>query len=63
MSIKDFQAVLKYIKQTPVIFNIQLAVIVNTPKKVIFPVLAKTKLKDLNINPFSKVEASLAWLN
>ncbi len=63
MSISDFQKVLKYIKKTPVIFDIQLAIIVDTPKKVIFPILAKTKLKKLNIKPFSTVDAAIKWLN
>ena len=63
MSISDFQKVLKYIKKTPVIFDIQLAIIVDTPKKVIFPILAKTRLKKLNIKPFSTLSAALKWLN
>jgi len=63
MSIVDFQKVLKYIKQTPILYTLQLAIVVNTPQKTIFPIIAKTRLKKLNIKPFSTLDAALNWLN
>ncbi len=63
MGISDFQKVLKYIKRTPAIYNFQLAIVVNTPQKTIFPIIAKTKLKRLNIKPFSTLSAALDWLD
>ena len=63
MNIGDFQKVLKYLKQTPSIYHYQLAIIVDTPQKTIFPIIAKTKLKKLKIKPFSTIRAALDWLS
>lgn len=63
MNLNQFQAVLKYIDQTPKLYKIKLAVIVDTPKKIVFPILAKTKLKKLRIKPFSSKEAAIIWVN
>ena len=62
MSLKQFPVVLEYINQNPIIFRIKLAVIVSTPKKIIFPLLAKTKLKKLKIAPFSTRNAAIVWM-
>ena len=63
MNLKQFQAVLNYINKNPILFKIKMAVIVNTPKKIIFPILAKTMLKKLNIKPFTTRNAAVVWLN
>lgn len=63
MSLGDFQKVLKYIKQTPDIYNFQLAIVVNTPQQTIFPIIAKARFKKLDIKPFSTVDAALNWFD
>lgn len=63
MNLKQFQVVLAYINQKPILFKIKLAVIVSTPKKIIFPILAKTKLRKLRIKPFSTRNAAVVWIN
>jgi hypothetical protein len=62
MNILELPKVLKFFRRNPEIKRLPHAIIVNTPEKTIFPVLAKNKLSSLRIHPFSTIDAGLHWV-
>ncbi|WP_372751403.1 hypothetical protein [Labilibaculum sp.] len=63
INISEFPKVLEFIRQNNKLFQLKLAVIVNTPEKTILPMLAHARLKDLHVKPFATMQASINWMN
>lgn len=61
-SIREFGRILHFLKLTKKIKSLKLAIIVNTPNKIIFPMIAGKKIPFLQIRPFSGKEAALTWM-
>jgi len=61
-SLLEFSKIPLFLLRTKKIRRLKLAVIVNTPKKTIFPVLAGKKVPFLKICPFSEKESAFAWI-
>lgn len=60
---EGFKAVVNYLQNQEYIDSIKIAVIAITPENIIFPVLlAKEKIRDLRMKPFSTWEAAADWI-
>lgn len=62
MKIGCFNKLLDYMKKNPVFFRLKLAVVCDTPDKIIFPVLGEFKVKELRIKPFTTYKAAISWI-
>lgn len=62
MNIQSFEKLLNYLKKHDIFHRIKLAVVCDTPGKVIFPILGNTMHPDLKIKPFSTIEAAADWI-
>lgn len=61
-TIRKFSRIVHYLRKTKKIKTIKLAVLVDTPDKTIFPLLAARKIPLLKIKPFSTLESAYQWL-
>lgn len=57
-----FIQLIEYLKKNPIFFKIKLAVICDTPEKIVFPKLGEHTIKELRIKPFSTFNAAVNWL-
>ncbi len=62
MDIHNFEKLVTYLKSNEIFQKIKLAVVCDTPAKVIFPILGKTMNPDLMIKPFSTIHAAADWI-
>ena len=59
-NIKEFKTLISFIKNDKILSNLKLAVIVDSPKKTIFPSLASSII-GVKIKPFSTISGALEW--
>lgn len=57
-----FRQLIEYLKKNPIFFKIKLAVICDTPEKIVYPKLVEHTIKELRIKPFSTYEAAVHWV-
>lgn len=62
MDFNSFQTLLSFLKKQEYLKGVKLAVICDTPKKTVFPILGAMELNELEIKPFSTVEAAANWI-
>jgi hypothetical protein len=62
MNLDSFKRLITYLKVNPYFTGIKLAVICDTPEKIIFPMIGQYDVKELKIRPFSTVEKSIEWI-
>lgn len=62
MSMEDFQKLLSFIRSNEKIRKLKLAAVCSNPENMVFPTLAEFREKDLNIRPFSMMEAAVDWI-
>ena len=62
MDIKSFNSVIMYIKKQKELKKIKLAVVCNSPRTFVFPILGEHRHKDLQIKPFSSIDAATNWI-
>lgn len=58
----DLREIVNYIKSDKKISILKLAVVVDSPKKVIFPMMVQNNNPDLGIKPFSSKDAAIKWI-
>lgn len=58
----DIKKVIQHINSEPMYKNIKLAIIVDTPAKTVFPIVAQTLLKEAKLKPFTTVKAAMYWI-
>jgi hypothetical protein len=63
MNVHSFEKLINYLKKQEIFQRIKLAVVCDTPGKVIFPILGNTMNPDLKIKPFSTIEAAANWIH
>lgn len=63
MDVHSFDKLLNYLKKQEIFRRIKLAVVCDTPGKIIFPILGNTQNPDLKIKPFSTIEAAADWIH
>jgi len=57
-----FKQLIGYLKNSPVFLNLKLAVICDTPEKIVFPLLGEHSVRELHIKPFSTLDAAVDWI-
>lgn len=62
MNMESFKTLAGYLKQNPSLKGIKLAVICIDPRMIVFPTVAQTEEKELEIKPFSTREAAVGWI-
>jgi hypothetical protein len=62
MNVHNFDKLINYLKKHDIFQRIKLAVVCDTPGKIIFPLLGDSLNPDLKIKPFSTVEAAADWI-
>jgi hypothetical protein len=62
MDIHNFQVLLAYLRKNTIFQEIKLAVICDTPGKIIFPMIGNSLHPELKIKPFSTLEAAAEWI-
>lgn len=62
MNIYSFNTLLNFLKANELFHELKLAVVCDTPGKIIFPILGDSLNTDLNIKPFSTTEAAAEWI-
>lgn len=63
MDMENFKTLIGYLKKQDYIKEIKLAVISDTPKTIIFPILGEEQERELKIKPFSTMEAAVKWIS
>ena len=58
-----FSTLMIYMKSQDFIRAIKIAVICDTPQKIVFPVMGEKHHSELKIKPFSTLEAAVHWIN
>lgn len=62
LDFNSFQILLSFLKEQESLKGIKLAVICDTPGKTVFPILGGLETDELEIKPFSTVEAAVSWI-
>jgi hypothetical protein len=62
ITMKDFEHVMTYINSNEEFKKIKIATVSYTPNSIVFPILGEKFYPNLNIKPFSTVEAATLWL-
>jgi hypothetical protein len=62
MNVRSFGILLNYLKEHDIFHKIKLAVVCDTPGKIIFPMLGDSMSPDLKIKPFTTIEAASDWI-
>jgi hypothetical protein len=57
-----FRELIGYLKNNPVFQKLKLAVICDTPEKIVFPSIGEHSVKELHIKPFSTLDAAIDWI-
>lgn len=63
MNMDGFRILMDYMKEQKPLEGIKIAVVTNSPKRIIFPALGETNEKPLNIKPFSTFAAAVEWIS
>ena len=62
MNNKGFSTLTDYLINQEILKPLKLAVICNSPNKIIFPILGEKDVKELKIKPFYTLEAAVDWI-
>jgi hypothetical protein len=62
LDLENFAILTDFLKKQDKLRLIRLAVIADSPDKMIFPMLGDLKLKEFEIQPFSSMEPATRWL-
>lgn len=57
-----FLDLIAYLKKNPIFIRMRLAVICDTPEKIVFPSIGEYTVKELYIRPFTTVDAAVGWI-
>ncbi|MBU1012463.1 MAG: hypothetical protein KKG99_05615 [Bacteroidetes bacterium] len=62
VKISELKEIYNYLRKSPELQNIKLAIIVNTPGKTILPMTAMRTFTNIRIQPFSGQKAAIKWI-
>ncbi|MCF6356485.1 MAG: hypothetical protein L3J54_01650 [Draconibacterium sp.] len=62
MDMNGFKVVIEYFKKHKQFKDIKLAVVCDSPGKLVFPMLGEHRYTNIQIRPFSSVEAAVNWI-
>jgi len=63
MDLDSFDTLITYLLAHPEFSDLKLAVVCDSPKKIIFPMMGENQVTELKIKPFSTVEAAINWIS
>lgn len=58
-----FEKIIAYIKTNKTFNKLKLAVIIDSPEKIVFPIIGQEKLPERQIKPFSTEKAAVEWIS
>lgn len=58
---ESFRKLMSYLRMNPLLKKLKLAVVCDSAKNIVFPVLAEDE-EELHVKPFSTFEAALRWI-
>lgn len=61
MDMDGFKILMAYLKKHEYLKRVRLAVVCTDPKTIVFPSLGESKEPELNIKPFSTMDAAVNW--
>jgi len=62
MDLNGFQKIINYLKNQEYLKPIKLAVITDSPKDIVFPMIGESTVKSLQIKPFNTESAATRWI-
>ena len=62
MDVNGFSTVIEYFKKHKEFKGVKLAVVCDSPGKLVFPMLGEHRYSEMQIKPFSSVEAAVSWI-
>jgi hypothetical protein len=62
MDIDKFKEFTTFLKSKPQLEKLKLAVVTNSPKNIVFPILGESQESTLHIKPFSTFRAATHWI-
>jgi hypothetical protein len=62
MDMNGFNTVIEYFKEHKELKGLKLAVVCDSPGKLVFPMLGEHRYAEIQIKPFSSVEAAVSWI-
>lgn len=62
INIDEFNFLMNFLNQHDNIKKLKIAVVTDSPQKIIFPMLGEKQEKELNIKPFSSNKAAEEWI-
>lgn len=63
MSFSDLEKIIAYVKKNKVLRDLKLAVLINSPDKIVFPAFAAHQHPEIDVRPFSTKQAAIEWIN
>ena len=58
----SFETLMKYLKANPVLSRLKLAVVCDTARNIVFPMMAEEEEHTLKVRAFTTIEAALKWV-
>ena len=62
LDILEFQKLMKYLKTQDYLKHIKIAVLTDSPKTIVFPMLGENTEKSLSIKPFCVINNAVNWI-
>ena len=62
LDMNDFASLITYLKSQEHLIHLKLAVITDSPRAIVFPMLGETQEKTLRIKPFNTETAAVSWI-
>ena len=57
-----FRRIIMYLKNKKIFKRVKIAVVSISPEVIVYPFIGQQQEKELNIRPFSSVDAAVQWI-
>lgn len=62
MNMQSFEKLISYLKSNDIFKSVKLAVITDSPDKIVYPLMGEMQIKELRIKVFATFEAAVDWI-
>lgn len=62
LNLESFEELVQFLTNSEQLHHLKLAVICNSPNKIIFPILGDEKVEKIKIKPFTTIDAAANWI-
>tara|TARA_R110002050_G_scaffold141251_2_gene266338 strand:+ start:42017 stop:42397 length:381 start_codon:yes stop_codon:yes gene_type:complete len=62
MNMGGFRRIIMYLKNKKIFKRVKIAVVSISPEVIVYPFIGQQQEKELNIRPFSSVDAAVQWI-